>query len=310
MLGGGGCREYSNAKKWFIVNSQLNQKAKIHKVKSNDKAPRLFRSQLRAPRVSPYTFFMSSSFLDVSEHVRDSLARFWYPLYTTTETYAVGVFSLVRRLLALLVVFTATEALLFCLWFTALLPIWRRIGPKVSLCLHLGTTFLVLWRLFVARDAVLSSCFGDLGMPSWTRNFLGASLLAWTSAQKPAAIPVGAFGASLIGNYGVSWVACAIVVGCYQLYARVPKPTQTMPEQERTRIIQKGALERESDVDQIVDEVINKVSKGDTPSGLRRRQKLTIPTAFLEKQEQDKQPPEKVERAFVDSFAQEEAVPE
>jgi hypothetical protein len=242
-------------------------------------------------------------FHDLFESVRDTLVRCADALFVTTEVFAVQVFAHLRRVFSLVVVGIAAEALLFCLWFTLLLPVWRRIGPKISLWAHLGTTSLCLWRLFVARELVLRLCFGDLGRPSIFRALSGVSLVAWSAAQKPMAIPIGAFGAALVGNYGIAWVACFLLCACYTLYARIPSPQVHTPTKKRknengTNTEAKSALQHAEDDDEIVTEIrVGLLNPSPGGTILRRRLKAPIPKGDTY---------ENARREFVDSFAEEE----
>ena len=109
---------------------------------------------------------------------------------------------------------------------------------------------------------------------------------------------MGAFGAALIANHGISWISCFVLSACYQLCSGLPR---------------RGDSAETEEVAQDVAEALRKVGGDAGPSGLRRRQKLSIPSASTSSPS-SKQPKDAsahapvVERAFVDSF-EEDAVP-
>ena len=236
----------------------------------------------------------------------ESLKQFRRSLVAGTEALLGGLvshlFSQTRRFLALLVASAAAEAVLFLLWVIALLPFWSRDNSRESLRFEAGAhavaAAVVAAQIFVSREDVLRSFGGDLGPPSIVRAAFGCVLLLWAARRRPAAVPVGAFGAALIANHGISWISCFVLSACYQLCSGLPR---------------RGDSAETEEVARDVAEALRKVGGDAGPSGLRRRQKLSIPSASTSSPS-SKQPKDAaararvVERAFVDSF-EEDAVP-
>jgi len=143
----------------------------------------------------------------------ESLKQFRRSLVAGTEALLGGLvvhlLSQTRRFLALLVASAAAEAVLFLLWVIALLPFWSRDNSRESLrfeaVAHAVAAAVVAAQIFVSREDVLRSFGGDLGPPSIVRAAFGCVSLSWAARRRPAAVPVGAFGAALIANHGVSW---------------------------------------------------------------------------------------------------------
>ena len=267
----------------------------------------------RAPRTRTLrSHAMSSStpglgaLAGASESLKQTVAPFRRSLVAATEAFAVGFVSHLltqtRRFLALAVASAAAEALLFLMWVIALLPFWSRDNSRESLrfeaVAHAVAAAVVAAQIFVSREDVLRSFGGDLGPPSIVRAAFGCVLLSWAARRRPAAVPVGAFGAALIANHGISWFGCFVLSACYQLWSGLPR---------------RGDSAETEEVARVVTEALRKVGGDAGPSGLRRRQKLSIPSASTSSPS-SKQPKDAsahapvVERAFVDSF-EEDAVP-
>ena len=235
-----------------------------------------------------------------SESLKQTVARFRHSLVGATEALALGLvshlFSQTRRFLAVLVASAAAEAVLFLLWVIALLPFWSRDNSRESLRFEAGAhavaAAVVAAQIFVSREDVLRSFGGDLGPPSFVRAALGCFSLLRSTRRGLAAVPVGAFGAALIANHGVSWFACFVLSACYRLWSDLPRRV----EAETGDVA--GAAEALGDDGGVAG-----------PSGLRRRSKPRVAAARAAA------PPAKastnapvVERAFVDA-AEEDAVP-
>ena len=214
----------------------------------------------------------------------------------------VHLLSQTRRFLALLVASAAAEAVLFLLWVIALLPFWSRDNSRESLrfeaVAHAVAAAVVAAQIFVSREEVLRSFRGDLGPPSFLRAAVGCFLLTWTTRRRPAAVSVGAFGAALIANHGVSWFACFVLSACYQLWSGLPRRGDSLAETDR---VAEGVFRALGDVG------------GDAGvSRLRRRRKPndepSSPDPASEQPAKESTKAPVVERAFVDSF-EEDAVP-
>jgi hypothetical protein len=109
---------------------------------------------------------------------------------------------------------------------------------------------------------------------------------------------VGAFGAALIANHGVSWFACFVLSACYQLWSGLPRRGDSA---ETDRVAE--------DVKRALGDVGG--DAGPSRLGIRRRKPndrppLSDPASEQPAKESTKAPV--VERAFVDSF-EEDAVP-
>lgn len=242
----------------------------------------------------------------VLQSLKQTVSRFRRSLVAGTEALLGGLvvhlLSQTRRFFALLVASAAAEAVLFLLWVIALLPFWSRDNSRESLrfeaVAHAVAAAVVAAQIFVSREEVLRSFGGDLGPPSIVRAAFGCVLLLWAARRRPAAVPVGAFGAALIANHGISWISCFVLSACYQLCSGLPR---------------RGDSAETEEVARDVAEALRKVGGDAGPSGLRRRQKLSIPSASTSSPS-SKQPKDAsahapvVERAFVDSF-EEDAVP-
>jgi hypothetical protein len=240
-----------------------------------------------------------------SESLKQTVAPFRRSLVAATEAFAVGFVSHLltqtRRFLALAVASAAAEALLFLMWVIALLPFWSRDNSRESLrfeaVAHAVAAAVVAAQIFVSREEVLHSFGGDLGAPSFLRAAVGCFLLTRTRTTRPAAVSVGAFGAALIANHGVSWFACFVLSACYQLWSGLPR-RDSLAETDRVAEDVKRAL---GDVG------------GDAGvSRLRRRRKPndepSSPDPASEQPAKESTKAPVVERAFVDSF-EEDAVP-
>ena len=242
-----------------------------------------------------------------SESLKQTVARFRRSLVAATEAFAVGLvshlFTQTRRFLALAVASAAAEAVLFLMWVIALLPFWSRDNSRESLrfeaVAHAVAAAVVAAQIFVSREEVLRSFGGDLGPPSFVRAAVGCFLLTWTTTRKPAAVPVGAFGAALIANHGVSWFACFVISACYQLWSGLPRRGDS-EETDRKKVAEDVAR------------ALGDVGGDAGPSRLRRRRK---PNDLPPSPDPASEQPAKastnatvVERAFVDSF-EEDTVP-
>ena len=233
-----------------------------------------------------------------SESLKQTVARFRHSLVGATEALALGLvshlFSQTRRFLAVLVASAAAEAVLFLLWVIALLPFWSRDNSRESLRFEAGAhavaAAVVAAQIFVSREDVLRSFGGDLGPPSFVRAALGCFSLLRSTRRGLAAVPVGAFGAALIANHGVSWFACFALSACTQLWSGLPR-----------------RVEAETDEVAVVAEALREIGGDAGPSSLRRRQKPQIPSSSKPPANASANAPV-VERAFVDSF-EEDAVP-
>ena len=215
----------------------------------------------------------------------------------------VHLLSQTRRFLALLVASAAAEAVLFLLWVIALLPFWSRDNSRESLrfeaVAHAVAAAVVAAQIFVSREDVLRSFGGDLGPPSIVRAAFGCVLLLWAARRRPAAVPVGAFGAALIANHGISWLGCFVLSACYQLWSGLPRRGDSLAETDR---VAEGVFRALGDVGG---------DAGPSRLGIRRRKPndrppLSDPASEQPAKESTKAPV--VERAFVDSF-EEDAVP-
>lgn len=153
----------------------------------------------------------------------------------------VHLLSQTRRFLALLVASAAAEAVLFLLWVIALLPFWSRDNSRESLrfeaVAHAVAAAVVAAQIFVSREDVLRSFGGDLGPPSIVRAAFGCVLLLWAARRRPAAVPVGAFGAALIANHGISWFGCFVLSACYQLWSGLPRRGDSAETEEVARVV-------------------------------------------------------------------------
>jgi hypothetical protein len=241
-----------------------------------------------------------------SESLKQTVAPFRRSLVAATEAFAVGFVSHLltqtRRFLALAVASAAAEAVLFLMWVIALLPFWSRDNSRESLrfeaVAHAVAAAVVAAQIFVSREEVLRSFGGDLGPPSFLRAAVGVFLLTWTTRRRPAAVSVGAFGAALIANHGVSWFACFVLSACYQLWSGLPRRGDSLAETDR---VAEGVFRALGDVG------------GDAGvSRLRRRRKPndepSSPDPASEQPAKESTKAPVVERAFVDSF-EEDAVP-
>lgn len=283
----------------------------------NDSATVEPARHFRAPRTRTLrSHAMSSStpglgaLAGASESLKQTVAPFRRSLVAATEAFAVGFVSHLltqtRRFLALAVASAAAEALLFLMWVIALLPFWSRDNSRESLrfeaVAHAVAAAVVAAQIFVSREEVLRSFRGDLGPPSFLRAAVGVFLLIWTTRRRPAAVSVGAFGAALIANHGVSWFACFVLSACYQLWSGLPRRGDSA---ETDRVAE--------DVKLIIKRALGDVGGDAGPSrlGIRRRKPndrppLSDPASEQPAKESTKAPV--VERAFVDSF-EEDAVP-
>ena len=266
----------------------------------------------RAPRTRTLrSHAMSSStpglgaLAGASESLKQTVAPFRRSLVAATEAFAVGFVSHLltqtRRFLALAVASAAAEAVLFLMWVIALLPFWSRDNSRESLrfeaVAHAVAAAVVAAQIFVSREEVLRSFGGDLGPPSFLRAAVGVFLLTWTTTRRPAAVSVGAFGAALIANHGVSWFACFVLSACYQLWSGLPR---------------RGDSAKTDRVAEDVKRALGDVGGDAGVSRLRRRRKPndepSSPDPASEQPAKESTKAPVVERAFVDSF-EEDAVP-
>jgi hypothetical protein len=241
-----------------------------------------------------------------SESLKQTVAPFRRSLVAATEAFAVGFVSHLltqtRRFLALAVASAAAEAVLFLMWVIALLPFWSRDNSRESLrfeaVAHAVAAAVVAAQIFVSREDVLRSFGGDLGPPSFVRAALGCFSLLRSTRRGLAAVPVGAFGAALIANHGVSWFACFVLSACYQLWSGLPR--------------RGDSAETDTPVAEDVARALGDVGGDFGPSRLRRRRKPndepSSPDPASEQPAKESTKAPVVERAFVDSF-EEDAVP-